>query len=299
MKPAAYNDSGILTHQDSDERPGEAWAVLLAGDYTAEHEQGVDSLLYQFGIDKAGITIEGRSMAHGGRDLKVIKGTTTETNYVRAPTPKNPDRMTRKKTVTKAMAVSTYAYHEKLADVLTRAPRYDYKKEITGAWSDRDFALIAWSDEAKVFLADLVQAFADGNVTIWLGGAGNNPFNRSGLIIAIKSRIPVKGKDTLNARDEDQRKLKEAVAATGIEDLLRKAAAKGKIENKSFMANPWYALAPSWVGPDDDTKHKVKFFLNPANQTIYNHGWYTVEELMQWAKGKGPVLKENTVKDAA
>ena len=114
MKSAAYSDTGLLRHSETDERPGEAWGVILAGDYTAEHEQGIGALLTVLGIDAEGIMIEGRSMANGGRDLKIITGQTTETHFVPGPTEKNPNRQVRKKAVAKPKSLTTYHHHTKL-----------------------------------------------------------------------------------------------------------------------------------------------------------------------------------------
>lgn len=36
-----------------------------------------------------------------------------------------------------------------------------------------------------------------------------------------------------------------------------------------------------------------RFWLNPWDQHIYEAGWYTLEELKQWGKDKGPVIKQN------
>ena len=292
MKPAAYNDTRILLHEEADERPGEAWGVVLAGDYTAEHEHGITSLLSRFGIEEKGIMLEGRSMADGGRELKIVSGSKTETHFVPAPTAKNSNRQARKKAVSKIDGLSTYGHHEKLSDILDRNMRYDFEKDITGAWDNRDFSLVAWTKEAKTFLKDLVDAFAAGDVAMWLGSAGNNPFARDGLVIAIASRIPEKGKATLNERDDNARLLTEAVEKTGIKDLLRKAVEQGKIQSQPWLEYPWHALGPAWTRPEDGSKYPVKFFLNPGNQALYNHGWFTVEQLKEWAKGKGPVIKQ-------
>jgi hypothetical protein len=32
------------------------------------------------------------------------------------------------------------------------------------------------------------------------------------------------------------------------------------------------------------------YWLNPREQDIHNYGWFTVEELKQWAENKGPVM---------
>ena len=54
-------------------------------------------------------------------------------------------------------------------------------------------------------------------------------------------------------------------------------------------------------GDWDDTKQDVRFWLNPAEQHTYKSGWFTVEELKQWAKGEGPILNVTgvVVADAA
>jgi len=291
MKPAAYNDTQLLYHTDEDERPGEVWGVVLAGDYTAEHEQGIKSLLKRLGIDPEGLMVEGRSMAGGGRTINSISGQVTETHSVPAPTDKNPQRTARKKIISKPISLSTSRYFEKMADVVRQATRWDFDKPVTGAWDEKDFAIIAWSDDAKSFLRSLTDAFAAGDVTMWIGGAGSNPFARGGLIIGITSRLPAKGVETLNDMDDDTRRLAEATQKTGIEDLLRDAVAKGKIQSKPWLPSPWHALAPAWSSPKDQTKFEVKFYLNPGDQQLYKHGWFTVEELQAWAEGKGPIVK--------
>lgn len=57
----------------------------------------------------------------------------------------------------------------------------------------------------------------------------------------------------------------------------------------------WYALKPAWrdffEDPVYQSEYKVIFFLNPEGQNKYNSGWFTVEELLQWIKGKGPVIR--------
>ena len=84
------------------------------------------------------------------------------------------------------------------------------------------------------------------------------------------------------ARDEDARRLQTTAEKTGIAKKLKKAGLG------------WYALKPAWrdffKDPVYRSKYKVIFFLNPEEQDKYNSGWFTVEELLQWIKGKGPVM---------
>ncbi|MAM83479.1 MAG: hypothetical protein CL472_02240 [Acidobacteria bacterium] len=291
MRPSAYTDTSLMRHTDEDERPGEVWGVLLAGDYTAEHEGGIGSILSRLGIDEKGIMVSGRSMADGGRQIDVISGTKTEAYHVKAPTEKNPNRHVKKKVVSKVKGLTTNTHVDTISRIVHEAPRYGFDKEVTGAWSNRDFAIVGWSDEAKQFVSDLSEALASGNVTVWIGGAAGNPFARNGLIIAITSRLPQKGVAHMNEADDNSRRLDEAAEKTGIKSLIKKAAEKGKIATKSFYKDPWRVLKPNWADKADSTKHPVKFYLAPADNDQYQNGWYTVEELTEWTRGKGPVIK--------
>ncbi|MBX0328047.1 hypothetical protein K2Z83_10200, partial [Oscillochloris sp. ZM17-4] len=35
---------------------------------------------------------------------------------------------------------------------------------------------------------------------------------------------------------------------------------------------------------------QIRFWLNPTDQVRYQSGWYTIDELMLWARNRGPVL---------
>ena len=78
------------------------------------------------------------------------------------------------------------------------------------------------------------------------------------------------------------RSTKAHSVATGIEEVLKAAGKK------------WYALSPGWR---DKRKQHVDFFLNPCEQERYDFGWFTVEELRQWARDEGPVLLDKTLRD--
>lgn len=48
----------------------------------------------------------------------------------------------------------------------------------------------------------------------------------------------------------------------------------------------YFALSPRWK---DENKKEVIFWLNPYYQDIDNFGWFTVDDLKDWAKGKGKI----------
>jgi hypothetical protein len=62
----------------------------------------------------------------------------------------------------------------------------------------------------------------------------------------------------------------------------------------------WFALSPKWSGEikstvngEINTQFDVIFWLNPMDQHTNNAGWWTVEQLMQWGEGKGPVVERS------
>lgn len=35
---------------------------------------------------------------------------------------------------------------------------------------------------------------------------------------------------------------------------------------------------------------QIRFWLNPTDQVQYQSGWYTIDELLQWSRNRGPVI---------
>lgn len=43
---------------------------------------------------------------------------------------------------------------------------------------------------------------------------------------------------------------------------------------------------------------QIRFWLNPTDQVQYQSGWYTIDELLQWSRNRGPVIvQEETDED--
>lgn len=135
------------------------------------------------------------------------------------------------------------------------------------AWDADTFGLMDFTLEGKTRVDELHEAFLRGDVAIGRG---------AGLTFKILSRISKEECNEVLASDLDRRALETAAMKTGIEKELR-AAGKS-----------WYGLKPAWA---DEKKTVVRFFLNPVDQHINNFGWFTVDELRLWARGKGPVPK--------
>jgi hypothetical protein len=157
---------------------------------------------------------------------------------------------------------------------------YIYPEQtIGGAWSDDDFGIsVTVNDkESFAFIKKLAKAIEVGDFAVWQGGEdSNNPFARAGLVVAIASLVPQELKDYMLKCHEDEKKLKDADEATGIKALLKE-------KNKGF-----FACSPHWMGErfkDTTSNHPVIYWLNPMEQDENNYGWFTVEQLTDWANG--------------
>lgn len=170
-------------------------------------------------------------------------------------------------------------------------PTLDPEWEFSAAWREDAFMLLAHSRFADQVRA-LHAAALRNDLAVFVGGT-SNPFDRGGLILCIVSEVPAKYLKQMRDADLDRDRLEKAAKKSGIHAVL-------KAGNKDY-----FALSPRWfsegawggrpVGPAK-SKYPVMFWLNPSKQDVYAAGWYTVEELQQWAKDQGPVFKANREK---
>jgi hypothetical protein len=161
--------------------------------------------------------------------------------------------------------------------------RYDEKKGLCCAWDQKSFGIVAYEEKDKKNLRLLWDAFQRKDIAFW---ANVGVFHMGGgLILCITSKIPEKDVKQQLADDLDHKELLKQSKETGIEEELKAAGKR------------WYALSPRWsktlkstVNGEIKTKYPVVYWLNPQDQHIYNHGWWTVEVLKEWAQNKGPVM---------
>lgn len=185
-------------------------------------------------------------------------------------------------------AISTADYSVNCREqAIYAAQRYKTDEDLTGAWDDRNFKLLAWTSNGAEMLQKIVKASADGVLLVFLGNGGGNPFKPSGLVLAIASKVPASLQQTLNDADKNTIALEKAAAKTGIAKRIERSK-----HNEHFL-KAYYALSPSWIEDERKarSKHPVMFWLNPTSQDRYQAGYYTVEELDEWIKGRGPVVK--------
>ena len=159
-------------------------------------------------------------------------------------------------------------------DDIGRWELYTYRLEekgITTAWDEKSFAILV-TDKYKDELEELYEAFV--NLDVAVGIAPSEAFKNGGLKFCIKSRLPEETIQAIKDDDLDYIALQKAAEKTGIKKILENAGKK------------YFALSPRWK---DDDKKEVIFWLNPYHQDIDNFGWFTVEDLKDWAKGKGKI----------
>lgn len=161
-------------------------------------------------------------------------------------------------------------------------PRFRRRGEqgLVTAWDDRGFCIRAFSEEARAATSDLRKALYDRDVAIGLGGLDPG-ISGGGLRLPIISRLPPDLLAKLRDADIDRIELRKAAQATGIEKQLKTAGIG------------YFALAPAWardVSLVGETRYPVAFFLNPQDQGSFHCGWFRVEDLRDWVRGRGPII---------
>lgn len=246
--------------------------VNLSADYCAEHEWGIRQLKEMFGIPDD-IKVYG---------LKRRKATRVPTSLRWVEFSSKWFAGKRDVENGKSHKVGDIPLHNKGFIVHSWYGEEPYKltqnTELSGiglrtAWSEDDFAVVSSDEAEQVVLRELYDEFQKGNLIITFGGGG--VFENPGLIIAVADRMTPEVIKVWHDFDKEQHAIKKEFAATGIEDLLKKA---GKA---------YYALTPR--RKEDGSLH---FWLNPQEQNRVNYGWFTLEQLQLWAVDEGPIPKE-------
>jgi len=258
-------------------------AIDLSSDFCAEHEWGIERLRSSFGMPKAT-----RDLC--GLDARIIKIYNPD-DFFYYEGKKNsifvwsdnswPDR---RKSTQDAIAKGIDKGETPFSELYLS--KWQKDQAVATAWSDGDFGILVNNSEHLEKIKDIKEAFEKKDIAIWLGGG--QVFQNAGLVLAIVSRLPKEVWDIQKEHDIDSFNLHDAADATGIKEKLNKA-------DKGF-----FALSPRWIKgfnlKDKTTKYNVIFWLNPREQQIHNYGWFTVEELEQWAKNEGPCIKTSDQK---
>lgn len=259
---AAINDTKILYKED-----GTFFGINLGWNFVAEHEFGISGIEDAFRIpinDKALYGIDRRSINSSPSKLFFAPITINkDRHYILSLPYCSLDSNNFNKNGTIKSSLQDYFHiHSWLFD----------KQDITTAWDDSTF-MICVKKNHKNELNELKDAFDRNDIAIFLGKR-NNPFGNAGLYIVIKSKTDKLLLDDLFESDIRQEKIDKAVEKTKIIQKLKKAGKE------------YYALVP-----DFDESSNLIFFLNPREQHKYDAGWFTLEDLNDWIKEKGKIIR--------
>jgi hypothetical protein len=271
MKPGC-NDVEVVSDD-----AGTFIGLALGWDHTAEHEWGIRGLVTAFGLPH----MPSRTFLKKVVGVDARKVTQVPNGLIRVSDPRGYEYL----------AYGNYWPKNVDGEYLDRVMQVRTWREepMHTAWDADSFGVRLPADpegaSAKI-LDEMLAAFNRCDTLIYRGGR-DIPFANAGLLLVIASRLPKETKDAMASADSDWLDLEDAVKKTGIREKLQKAGKK------------YFALKPAWASTiqstkdgEVSTKHRVIFFLNPEDQRNNNFGWFTVEQLLEWIEGTGPVPKK-------
>lgn len=133
-------------------------------------------------------------------------------------------------------------------------------------WGENCFMVITTN---QPYFQTLKKGFNDVNMAIFTAG-------RLGLVLCLPDKLDDRTKTELYASDLNAWELRIAMDESGIEKELKSAKKE------------YFALNPAWKNP---ATKEIWFWMNPCETNQYNHGWFTIDELKEWTKEKGPIIK--------
>lgn len=286
----AFNDVGWLTNpQDASEHPGAVFGFSLGYDFAAQHEYGVPFLREALGLPDGGVPvgIEDRTMTKVPDCLGFVE-------YEH----RSADRRSKRTMPAALLHCSDHARY--VAEEVRNTPSllaksmdaefiWDFVKDkglyrsaehdVVCAWAGREgFAIHVRGAENVSRLRELHEALLAKKVS--LADPVIVGFSRKALALVMHEKLPTAVVQSVREKDEAYLRLQQAAQATGVEEVLRAAGLD------------WRALRPEWVG---DTEGRLKFWLNSGTHRDNHYGWFSEQELRQWAQGYGPVVDSREI----
>lgn len=236
---------------------GEIIGFNLQADFTAEHEWGINDLKSSLNIDSTSIE---EYLNDDSRTDPIPTGLRVN---------KNSSKLQLSSDGTRHYLTTSNYTHEHM-------DRCIYSSDIGGCWNEIDFAIKITSREVGIDPLDKLRE-AEKNNDLFVGWI--DAFDVSGLKILVASKIPSDIAEEYKKQMEAAIDLFREVKETGIMDIIKESDKR------------YFALSPKYW--DEDGKRVLKFWLNPEKQHLYNFGWYTVDDLLQWTNNEGPVIKND------
>lgn len=260
-----------------DDEHGQMIAINLGSDFCAEHEWSVKDLNTTLGIknDESVLGIDRYRVNPNMDGVILIEENKNNVALV----------------ALKPFEIKYLARH-KLDKMFNGELNIRGDEELATAWDGSSFGIRVKRPTNIKKLRRLYKAIQDKDAAVWLGGG--HVFQNAGLVIGIISAIPLTSKKEMYDSHIDANKLAAASKKTGIKERIDALNSEYRDKNKGAFYVPYgyYSLRANWAGKRQSA-HPVQYWLNPMEQKENESGWYTVEELEEWMKGEGPVLKKN------
>jgi hypothetical protein len=152
---------------------------------------------------------------------------------------------------------------------------HDPSHDLVTAWGPSGFAVHVRGARNISLLSQLHAAILAGDVAVMAPVGLGAPIGPVRLVLV--SKMADNAKVELAAADEASEELLRAADATGIHALLARAGRRP------------LSLRPDWY---DDAHDEVIFYLEPAEISQTNRGWFSLAELKAWANGSlSPVTR--------
>jgi len=142
------------------------------------------------------------------------------------------------------------------------------------AWDEGSFGVFSTDLVEQAQLRSIYESLLSGDGAIFLGGGG--VLQNASLVLCIASKLPSKVTQKWEKIDRECYEMEQEVVKTGIRELL-------KIAGKRY-----FALSRPHHRKEDG---KLTFWLNPMEQQENNFGYFTIDDLKEWAEGKGKIPK--------
>jgi len=236
--------------------------IDLSSDFCSEHEWGIKRIKQDFGIDSGRLGIEGRLITKPGDVYWYNKKTFTDH--------KEKIQICGFTTSYKKYDDTIISMKDAMRAAETVAWVGSYGKSIQAAWCESDFAVFSSDPKHWPLLKTIYESFAKLDTCISIGKS--IVFSNGGLCLTVASMIPEDIKTKVLNDDLAYACLMNEFRETKIEDILKKANCG------------YYALSPK--RKEDGS---LMFWLNPTEQQKNNYGWFTLQDLEDWAKGKGKI----------
>lgn len=247
--------SSVDFHRNDDKFFG----ITLMGNYTAEHEWGIEKIERTFGIvhntkidGVKRYQIQSLPETVNNQSLQLMLMTSGDEALLASF---SPFRIVKPDLTKNFLEGCDLGYNDKNA----------------ASWNSEEFAVHTKENDVLQNMRDLFQAFLDKDVSIWVG-ASPNPFDRGGLNICITSLFPAEFNKQIVESHKAERKLQRAFAKSGVAEKIKAAGKTHKVY-------------PRFKGKE------LEFYLGYSMDA--NSGYFTLADINNWLdNNKGPIVEK-------